>query len=114
MLLNTPSKIVFTKPTIGKVLNYCISHSETLMIMQTTQFFSRHRYSINYWQDTIDPLTLPHIIKEAHKRTKGGALWAVFVKLVPIDMAVCSDHADSFELDHFDKNFHLIFWLKSE
>ena len=37
MLLNTPSKIVFTKPTIGKVLNYCISHSETLMIMQTTQ-----------------------------------------------------------------------------
>ena len=27
-------------------------------------------------------------------------------------MAVCSDHADSFELDHFDQNFHLIFWLK--
>ena len=23
-----------------------------------------------------------------------------------------SDHADSFELDHFDQNFHLIFWLK--
>ena len=27
-------------------------------------------------------------------------------------MAVCSDHADSFELDHFDQNFHLIFWQK--
>ena len=27
-------------------------------------------------------------------------------------MGVCSDHADSFELDHFDQNVHLIFWLK--
>ena len=45
------------------------------------------------------------------KKTKGKALWA-FVKLVPIDMAVCSDHEDSFELDHFAQNFHLIFWLK--
>ena len=27
-------------------------------------------------------------------------------------MAVCFDHADSFELDHFDPNFNLIFWLK--
>ena len=44
--------------------------------------------------------------------TKGGALWAFFVKLVQIDMAIYSDHADSFELDHFDQNFHLIFWLK--
>ena len=34
------------------------------------------------------------------------------VKLVPNDMAICFDHADSFEIDHFDKNFHLIFWLK--
>ena len=40
-------------------------------------------------------------------RRGGGALWTFFVKLVPIDMAVCSDHADSFELDHFDQNFHL-------
>ena len=37
MLFNTPSKILLTKPTIGKVLNHCISYSETLMIMQTTQ-----------------------------------------------------------------------------
>ena len=34
-----------------------------------------------------------------------------FVKLVPIDMAVCSDHADSFGLDHFNQNF-ISFWLK--
>ena len=27
-------------------------------------------------------------------------------------MAVWFDHADSFKLDHFDQNFHLIFWLK--
>ena len=27
-------------------------------------------------------------------------------------MAVCFDHADSFEIDHFDQYFHLIFWLK--
>ena len=27
-------------------------------------------------------------------------------------MAVCFDHADSFELDRFDQKFHLIFWLK--
>ena len=27
-------------------------------------------------------------------------------------MAVCFDHADSFELDNFDQNSHLIFWLK--
>ena len=44
--------------------------------------------------------------------TKGRALWAFFVKLVPNYLAVCSDHADSFELDFFDQNFHLIFWLK--
>ena len=46
------------------------------------------------------------------KRTKGGALWVFLVKLVPNDMAVCFDHADSFELDHFDQYFCLIFWLK--
>ena len=47
--------------------------------------------------------------------TKGGTLWACFDKLVPIDMAVCSDgsdHTDSFEQDHFDQNFHHIFGLK--
>ena len=27
-------------------------------------------------------------------------------------MAVCFDHADSFEIDHFDKYSHFIFWLK--
>ena len=27
-------------------------------------------------------------------------------------MAVCLSHADPFEIDHFDQNFHLIFWLK--
>ena len=46
------------------------------------------------------------------KRTKGGPLWAFRVKSVPNDMAVCFDHADSFEKDHFDQYFHLIFWLK--
>ena len=45
-------------------------------------------------------------------RTKGGALWVFLVKLVPNDMTVCIDHADTFELDHFDQNFHLILWLK--
>ena len=46
------------------------------------------------------------------KSTKGRALWVFLVKLLPNDMAVCFNHADSFELDHFDKHFHLIFWLK--
>ena len=46
------------------------------------------------------------------KRTKGGPLWAFRVKLVSDDMAVCFSHADSFGLDHFDQNFHLIIWLK--
>ena len=27
-------------------------------------------------------------------------------------MGVCFDHADSFEIDHFDQYFHLVFWLK--
>ena len=46
------------------------------------------------------------------KSTEGGPLWAFRIKLVPNDMAVCFNHADSFGLDHFDQNFHLIFWLK--
>ena len=41
-----------------------------------------------------------------------GPLWAFRAKLVPDDMAVCLNHADLFGLDHFDQNFHLIFWLK--
>ena len=45
-------------------------------------------------------------------RTKGGSLRALRVKLVPNNMGVCFDHADSFEIDHFDKYFHLVFWLK--
>ena len=34
--------------------------------------------------------------------------------MVPNDMAVCFDDADSFKLhvDHFDKDSHLILWLK--
>ena len=45
--------------------------------------------------------------------TKGKRALGVFlVTLLPNDMAVCFNHADSFEIDHFDKNFHLIFWLK--
>ena len=40
------------------------------------------------------------------------ALWVFLVKLLPIDIAVCFNHADSFELDHFDQHFHLIFGLK--
>ena len=27
-------------------------------------------------------------------------------------MGVCFDHADSFEIYHFDQYFHLVFWLK--
>ena len=46
------------------------------------------------------------------KRTKGGSFWAICGKLVPNDMAVCLNHADSFSLDHFDQHFHLVFWLK--
>ena len=46
------------------------------------------------------------------QRTKGWALWVFLIKLVPNDIAVCSNLADSFELDHFDKYFHLSFWLK--
>ena len=45
-------------------------------------------------------------------RTKGRPLWAFRVKLVPNDMTVCFNHADSFGLDHFDQNFHLIILLK--
>ena len=45
-----------------------------------------------------------------HKRQR--ALWVFRVTLLPNDMAVCFNHADSFEIDHFDQNFHLIFWLK--
>ena len=41
-----------------------------------------------------------------------GSLWALRVKFVPNNMGVCYDHADSFEIDHFDQNFQLIFWLK--
>ena len=40
------------------------------------------------------------------------ALWVFLVNLVPNDKAVCFDHADSLELDHFDQYFYLIFWLK--
>ena len=46
------------------------------------------------------------------KRTKGRSLWPIRVKLVPNDMAVCFNHAVLFSLDHFDQNFHPIFWLK--
>ena len=46
------------------------------------------------------------------KSTKGKAHGVFLVTLLTNDMAVCFDHADSFELDHFDQNFQLIFWLK--
>ena len=46
-------------------------------------------------------------------RTKGGTLWALLVKLVPHDMGVCFDYADSFKIfGPFDQYFHLIFWLE--
>ena len=44
--------------------------------------------------------------------TKGRALGVFLVTLLPNDMDVCFNHADSFEIDHFDQHFHLIFWLK--
>ena len=44
--------------------------------------------------------------------TKGRALGGFLVTLLPNDMAVCFNHADSFEIDHFDQNFHHIFWPK--
>ena len=46
------------------------------------------------------------------KAQKAGPLGVFLVTLLPNDMAVCFSHADSFEIDHFDQNFHLIFWLK--
>ena len=46
------------------------------------------------------------------QENKGRPLWASRVKLVPKDVAACSNHADSFALDHFDQDFHLHFWLK--
>ena len=45
-------------------------------------------------------------------RTKGVPLWAFCVKLVPNDIAVRFDHADSFEIDYFDQYLHFLFWLK--
>ena len=54
-------------------------------------------------------------VKSDHKwkvLTKGRSLRTFRVKLVPNGMAVCFNHADSFSLDHFDQNLHLIFWLK--
>ena len=38
--------------------------------------------------------------------------WVFLVTLLPNDMVVCFSHADSFEIDQFDQNFHLILWLK--
>ena len=46
------------------------------------------------------------------KSTKGSALGVFLVTLLPNDIAVCFNHVDSIELDHFDQNFQLIFWLK--
>ena len=46
------------------------------------------------------------------KSTEGKAHWVFLVTLLPNDMAVCFNHADSFELDHFNQNFQVIFWLK--
>ena len=54
-------------------------------------------------------------VKSDHKwnvLTKGRSLRASRAKLIRNDMAVCFNHADSFSLDHFDQNFHVIFWLK--
>ena len=33
-------------------------------------------------------------------------------KMVPDNLAVGNDHADTFDLEHFDQYFHLIVWLK--
>ena len=45
-------------------------------------------------------------------KIKGGDLWVVGVKLVPNNIAVCFVHKDSFELDHFDQSFQIIFLPK--
>ena len=45
-------------------------------------------------------------------RTKGGSIGAFCVKLAPNSMGLCFDHADVFEIDHFDQYFQFIFWLK--
>ena len=42
------------------------------------------------------------------KRTKGGPLWASVLN----QSQTTFNHADSIGLDHFDQDFHLIFWLK--
>ena len=44
--------------------------------------------------------------------TKGRALGGFLVTFLPNVMDVCFNHADSFEIDRFDQNFHLILWLK--
>ena len=43
---------------------------------------------------------------------KAGPLGVFLVTLLPNDMAVCFNHANSFEIDYFDQNYHFFFWLK--
>ena len=57
-------------------------------------------------------LELPTLYCANLMSTKGKARWGFLVTLLPNDMAVCFNHADSFELDHFDQYFQLILWLK--
>ena len=63
---------------------------------------SVHSPRISSWQHTI----------VVTSRAQKMALWGFLVTLLPNDMAVCFNHADSFELDHFDQNSQPIFWLK--
>ena len=43
---------------------------------------------------------------------RDGLLWVFLVRWSLKRHGCLLDHADSFELDHFDRYFHLIFWLK--
>ena len=56
------------------------------------------------------PSRLPIVVRPREQRA--DPFGPSVVKLVPNNMGVCFDHADSFEIDHFDQYFHLILWLK--
>ena len=64
---------------------------------------SVHSPRISSWQQSIVVTS---------RAQKAGPLGFFLVTLLPNHMAFCFNHADSFEIDHLNQNFHLIFWLK--
>ena len=51
------------------------------------------------------------LLKCALENKRRDRLLGFPCEMVPNDMSVCFDRADSFELDHFDQYFHSISWL---